>query len=726
MGFKLMCIHASYHIYYVLGTIVFSLHWQCLGKVRFCLLVDFRCFVDLIFSGHAMIIDSFLHRALFFINRDDIFLIVVFRYLVRTEYNLVHYVRFVVGSQWPILRCVETSDVELLIDRLFSAHQQPLQNGCGQQWFQQFTHCMHGLPTGNFVKFIPWDKVQRVGEASNPGPVENTSEEVTFSLIHPTGLYNKDDLVVALGPGTYSVAETHATYKVQQALKQKFRKKNFNVVFGKAVPSHLGKDNFKGIASGVACVSSFPTRLVPLNNSEYLFDSCRIVATHVYLGPNITVLVITIYAPPRACVTLHDPKGLTIQLLECAYQMANSWFGPVVIMGDFNHDILNFEVVQTMFHKGWADGQSIQGRVHGTSPMPTCVLPQGTSCHSNILISPQLVRSFSWCRTVDESFCGHPVLSLACRLSVLKRHLVVWGLPKPFLCHHFDKDIMEQSPLQYTEDIRQLENYTTEGKLDEAAHKWSQITEQTLASGARDVHNVPIHFNKSHFNRGKDPRFRTIPLSKPACRIGRHGDQNATTVQGPTWHRQHLRQLRRLQTLVCLSTAFDRNPNSSNERACDELWDKISKAPGFRGFPNWVVTYLHLVFPLFRPPTCDIEVLHEHFAYYFKQVDCQVAAQERREKQEFFSKDWDVGGKKTFASIREEPIDPVCFVAKSVTSKVKKIRWPKQGLQCIPVDTPHVFAVGLPVNFQGQHSNVTHVTDHAIHVTPPLCLGPGH
>ena len=65
-----------------------------------------------------------------------------------------------------------------------------------------------------------------------------------------------------------------------------------------------------------------------------------------------------------------------------------------------------------------------------------------------------------------------------------------------------------------------------------------------------------------HFHRGKDPRFRTIPSSQPTCRGGRHGDPNATTVQGPTWHRQHLRQLRRLQTLVCLSAAFERNPNS--------------------------------------------------------------------------------------------------------------------------------------------------------------------
>ena len=131
---------------------------------------------------------------------------------------------------------------------------------------------------------------------------------------------------------------------------------------------------------------------------------------------------------------------------------------------------------------------------------------------------------------------------------------------------------------------------------------------------------------------------------------------------------------------------------------------------------------LHLVYPTYRPSSSDVQVLHEHFAYYFKEVDRQVAAQEKRDKQQFFARDWDDGGRKTFASIREEPIDPVCFVVTTVSGRVRRIRWPKQGLHCIPVDTPHVFAVGLPVTFQGQHSSVSRVTDNAIYVTTPLCL----
>ena len=142
-------------------------------------------------------------------------------------------------------------------------------------------------------------------------------------------------------------------------------------------------------------------------------------------------------------MTIRDPKGLTIQLLDCAFQMASNWMGPSVIMGDFNHDIFGFENVNCMVQQGWADGQTLHCKKFGSNPLPTCVLPQGTSCNSNILISPQLIRSFSWCKTVDASFCGHPVLTLACRMHVLKRNLVVWRLPKPFDCHHFEQEAME-------------------------------------------------------------------------------------------------------------------------------------------------------------------------------------------------------------------------------------------------------------------------------------------
>ena len=731
-----MPMQAPYHTWLLFNECSRMVQWQQVLDCLFCLFETlFHCLVHVLHNGHVRFFrcqdgpyfptkSSFFESPFFgsmhFTSQDDTLLDCVF-YCVLDEAgsNLAFHFKGDVVLQRP-QSGIYTNDVSLLIDGVTTVVDLSSQQGEGLQ-SRHRPLCLHDYPINFVVTFLPWDKVQRVGEASNPGP-EHTIEEVNFSLVNPTGLYNKDDLVAALGPGTYSVAETHATTKAQCALKKKFRDRKLNVVFGKAVPSHLGKDNFKGIASGVACVSSFPTRFVPLNNSQILFDTCRILATHVCISPNIVVLVLTIYAPPRACVTIRDPKGLTIQLLDCAFQMASNWMGPSVIMGDFNHDIFDFENVNCMVQQGWADGQTLHCKKFGSNPLPTCVLPQGTSCNSNILISPQLIRSFSWCKTVDASFCGHPVLTLACRMHVLKRNLVVWRLPKPFDCHHFEQEAMENFHNQSIQCIREIDASIDNNEVDQAAKHWTQLTEMTLAEGARDSDNRKILFRKSHFNRNKGPAFKTMPLTQPASRVGRNSDVNALTVQGPTWHRQHLRQLRRLQTMVCLSAAMDRNPTDGCNSACDELWNKISNAAGFNHFPSWVVMKLHLSFPTYRPPTEEIRVLHEHFALYFHDIDRQIASVEKQRKQDIFSNDWDEGGRKTFAAIREEPIDPACFVAKTVKTKVIRVRWPKQGLTTIRVDTTQGFCIGLPVSFQGQTSNVVQISQDALIVETPLCL----
>ena len=230
----------------------------------------------------------------------------------------------------------------------------------------------------SYISFLPWDKVQRLGEAKNPGPElnHNRDKQIRFSLVNPTGLFKKDDLIAALGPGTYSIAETHATVKAQRNMQKAFRARLINPIFGPPVPPHLGNDTCKGIASGVACLSTFPCRLIPLDGFDEILNTCRILATHVNLGPNLTCLVVTIYAPPRTSSTFEDPKGFTIQLLECAASIVQNWKGPAIIAGDFNQDILQYDVVRKLFSSGWDDGQTLHNRRYGTPIQPTCVLSQ--------------------------------------------------------------------------------------------------------------------------------------------------------------------------------------------------------------------------------------------------------------------------------------------------------------------------------------------------------------
>ena len=181
----------------------------------------------------------------------------------------------------------------------------PVSNGVRRSFQIEFIH-VYVFAVSNLP--VPWDKLQCLGEASNPGPFQDyisdpvVLPEHVFQMgtINPTGLHNNASSVASLGSGVWAVAETHATHKSQQGLRREFRSLGFNSEFCDPVPpvSQKCSDTFRGIASGVACISSFPIRSILDNHPSFINDSCRFLATHISLGPHCVLLVITIYAPP--------------------------------------------------------------------------------------------------------------------------------------------------------------------------------------------------------------------------------------------------------------------------------------------------------------------------------------------------------------------------------------------------------------------------------------------
>lgn len=176
-----------------------------------------------------------------------------------------------------------------------------------------------------------------------------------------------------------------------------------------------------------------------------------------------------------------------------------------------------------------------------------------------------------------------------------------------------------------------------------------------------------------------------------------------------------------MQTLVNLSRARDREPAESNFSACQELIRKVISAPGFKeGFPIWVVLHLHLAWPITDPSTIELENIYQCFQQYFRQVEKQIAKETRETTKQTFQNDWDNGGSLSFKAIREESVQPLCYVAKTVTVRVKKTKWRKQGLTTLLVDTTH--SQDFPVVFQGQHRNIVEVTSNSVCLDQPVQL----
>lgn len=231
-----MITQAPYHTWLLFNECSRMVQWQQVLDCLFCLFETlFHCLVHVLHNGHVRFFrcqdgpyfptkspffESPFFGSMHFTSQDDTLLDCVF-YCVLDEAgsNLAFLFKGDVVLQRP-QSGIYTNDVSLLIDGVTTVVELSSQQGEGLQ-SRHRPLCLHDYPINFVVTFLPWDKVQRVGEASNPGP-EHTIEEVNFSLVNPTGLYNKDDLVAALGPGTYSVAETHATTKAQCALKKNF------------------------------------------------------------------------------------------------------------------------------------------------------------------------------------------------------------------------------------------------------------------------------------------------------------------------------------------------------------------------------------------------------------------------------------------------------------------------------------------------------------------------
>ena len=150
---------------------------------------------------------------------------------------------------------------------------------------------------------IPWDKIHRIGEATNPGPsfpiddaVQIPHDAFQFGVINPTGLHQKAELVASLGKGVWAVAESRVTHKSRSLLRHEFKSFHFNTDFSDPVPpcSKKRSDVYRGIAAGVACISAFPIRNVSYDIPQHIRDSFRLIASHVSLGPHTILLVITI------------------------------------------------------------------------------------------------------------------------------------------------------------------------------------------------------------------------------------------------------------------------------------------------------------------------------------------------------------------------------------------------------------------------------------------------
>lgn len=308
-------------------------------------------------------------------------------------------------------------------------------------------------------------------------------------------------------------------------------------------------------------------------------------------------------------------------------------------------------------------------------------------------------------------------------MKVMTQRLSTWRLPKTFDNFCIDAgaaaDYENHCCIQKTLFQELLDKNDLEG----ASKVWTSICEETLAAAARDSNGNEVYPQKSYFGRAKGPVITTMDPSPPTVRDGRDSDFNPGWGQCSLRMRQMCRQARRLTNLIHLLQARLRSPTPANEASCNSLWNSICHAPGFsKNFPLWYVEYAHESFPLAMPEIDQIRRISEVFQGYCDAISHEHVQKQRDKTNEFFSDDWNKGGAKTFAQVKEEPLPSLPFVVDTITSKVKKVRWQKTGSQTLLVDDPQKFGLGDNVTFQGQQATIVDINQNTIRLDTVLYL----
>ena len=121
---------------------------------------------------------------------------------------------------------------------------------------------------------------RRIGEASHPGPEQDTST-VWLGTTNPSGLRNKEWLYGTLPYGVWNVSETHLSEVGQRSARQQVGKinrehgRNLHLLCGAATPLRA-RSAEAGNWTGVAVISDLVPRPISIFWPQQEYDHCRV------------------------------------------------------------------------------------------------------------------------------------------------------------------------------------------------------------------------------------------------------------------------------------------------------------------------------------------------------------------------------------------------------------------------------------------------------------------
>ena len=408
----------------------------------------------------------------------------------------------------------------------------------------------------------------RVGEATNPGPVES----LTLGVINPNGIAGKGYQCNLLSPGIYGVSESHLTKPGLNRFRQELRanKSKFTFCAGYPAPfKQKGVGCIGGKNTGVGFLTAVPSRVLDCEWNKVLFETSRVQAASFYMGSTwVQGGIVYGYASK---VDATDIRTLTNDLLsELSRQLKPEQHGLKFIGGDFNQLPHALPAVRHLEDLGWIDIQDLAQRRWNITPTHTC---QHCTRKDFLLISPAMQELVLSVSNHYDHFPDHSILTAQIVVPTHNPTAFSWYKPKPIF--QLKHQIKEQS----RECKSSFKTCNPTEAYADLCHSYETSADNQLrAAGLPGL-------STCQKGRGTIMDRKMVEHSIAPCKPSRHGEPRTIECRS-LQHKRWFVQLRRLLNFQRIAFAVHNSYTIREHKV--SLWHSILKAPGFgKSFQHW-------------------------------------------------------------------------------------------------------------------------------------------
>lgn len=560
----------------------------------------------------------------------------------------------------------------------------------------------------------------RFGEAANPGPSSRKAlpSFVKFCITNPTSIAKKEDTYVSLcqqnSCHVISMSETAATAAMQVTFESNVRKHKMNCQwsvpvqpFRETITSH---EAAKGKANGTGIISTIPFRPARLPLPSTWNANPRIVHSVITFGQS-HIQIIVLYCKP-----LSHPEAVDFnnELMRVAYDQSLHLPLPLIIMGDFNMPVVDFELWPELADKGFDHLCSIYHKKYQTVMPPSC---KEVTNPDSAIVAPSLLPFLREIEVLESTwFATHRPVTFTLQPPDQGLFRQIFRYPKQIV----------QLGIEHLEEAaNDSRNWRCKpNTIEEIGVMFEEVADHALYLQSQQDSTRGLRTLSSAYRGRCQPQQ---PKQKPihaAIRHARNGDYEPSCEVLTMKTRQKVKQLRRIQSF-CLrlkkyENGIDIKPSTFHELSLE--WAAICKCHAFdaKPFLHWTQSIPELGIPLWPLPSHQWTFDLSQIVHYDVEASLRKNAKWYHEKL-IYARRIDASkeghSKQAFRYVRGPSNPPVTEIQHTIEKDFLVVPLDELGHFEIYGDKIDDFDKNFPVLVQGEIFRICHMDIHCMHIS---------